>query len=143
MKAILLSLSAFIFSSLPVMAQAAWNPIIACEGQRMVVDTNNLEPRYQLVIRNSPDILRYFSEKADISHAINEKNEMIVTVFPGGPGIDEEHASRLFVGYISGQTNVVVSEVARDVYRVSLWHTTYRSHGEELANWDFRGCSRR
>jgi hypothetical protein len=128
-----------LLSLLPSYAQAGWDPILVCENYRMVVDRSSDGYGYQLVIRNHQDTLSYFASKASIGATLNEKGEMIVSLSPGGPGIDGP--SSLYVGYIGGSTNVVVSRVAGDVIRVGLWEVGYRgTHAEEVANWDFRGC---
>lgn len=140
MKLLLLTLLALAPLGALAQQQAAWSPLIACEGNNMVVDEDGNSDAFQLVIRNSPDILRYFSSKTDVSRSLNDKGEMIVSLSPGGPRSEE--ASSLYVGYIGGQTSVVVSRVADDQIRVGLWEVGYRgTHSEEVANWVFRGCS--
>jgi len=122
-------------------AHADWSPIIACEGNGMVVDANSDGNYYQLVIRNHSDTLSYFASKADIGRALNDRGEMIVSVDPGGPDFRGDRSS-LYTGYISGQTNVVVSRVDATSVKVGIWEVGYRStHNEEVANWVFRGCS--
>ena len=119
-----------------------WSPILTCENSNMVVDQDANDDAYQLVIRNRPDVLRYFSTKTDITRAVNDKGELIVSLSAGGPR--QEVPSSLYVGYISGETNVVVSRDSGDQIRVGLWEVGYRgTHSEEVANWVFRGCGSR
>ena len=132
-----------LFSLTPQPAQADWAPLIACDNYGMVVDRSSDGSSNQLVIRNNPDILSYFQSKADVRRAMNDKNEMIVSVSRGGPQIEHDN-SALFVGYISGQTNVVVSWVDQNSVKVALWTAGYRgSNNVEVANWVFRNCSSR
>jgi hypothetical protein len=138
MKNLLLALLAL--SPLSAIAQQNdWSPILACESGTMVVDQSGNGDTFQLVIRNSPDILRYFSTKTDITRAVNDKGELIGSLSAVGPR--QEVPSSLYVGYISGQTNVVVSRDANGQIRVGLWEVGYRgTHSEEVANWVFKGC---
>jgi hypothetical protein len=138
MKTLLLAILAL--SPLSALAQHNnWSPIIACENSSMVVDRDGNNDTFQLVIRNSPNILRYFSTKTDITRAVNDKGELIVSLSAGGPR--QEVPSSLYVGYISGQTNIVVSRDANDQIRVGLWEVGYRgTHSEEVANWVFKNC---
>jgi hypothetical protein len=131
MHAILLALA----SSL---SAHAWTPVIACDSYGMVVDRNDSE--YQLVIRNHPDVLGYFSGKVDLRRNINAKNELIVGIDEGGPSINGR--TGMYVGYFGGDVNVVVSQEDASSVRVSLWSVGYRGmHVEEVANWVFRGCA--
>jgi hypothetical protein len=131
-------LYAALFSLTP--AHAGWSPIIACDNFGMVIDRDGYE--YQLVIRNHADTLDYFTSRANINRALNDKGEMIVSVSPGGPGLREDESSSLYTGYISGATNVVISRVDATSIKVGIWEVGYRStHNEEVANWVFRGCS--
>ena len=133
-------LSLIITGTYTANAQAAWSPALSCEGKRLVVDqASYAADGYQLVIRNSPEVLRYFSEQVNIDAAINDKGEFIVPVTQGGPRGPES----LYVGAIAGgPLAVTVTELNDGNIRVALTQVGYRgTHNQELANWIFRDCS--
>jgi len=118
-------------------ALAGWSPMIVCENYQMVIDRESTESgeRFQLVIRNSPETLKYFSSKVSLGHIVNEKNELVIQMRSADP------SNVLFTGYIGGQASVVASVISKDTYRVALWEAGYRGmYLVEIANWDFRGC---
>jgi hypothetical protein len=104
----------------------------------MVVDFDEAQETYQLVIRNSPEILRYFvRNNVDFSAVQKTDSQVVVPVYSGGP------VNSLYTGFTGGQSNVVISQISSDVYRVEFWNVGYRGTSTQaLANWNFQNCSR-